>query len=319
MDDPRGRASIIIPVFNQAFYTRVCLASLDREQGSAEVIMVDNGSTDETPEILATWAKHASDRRVVSHPENLGFAKGCNAGAEASTREFLVFLNNDTFVLDGWLANLLTPFADPTVWVTGSRLLYPSGHIQHAGVAFDDVGPHHVFVGLAGHSPIVLKRRDYQVVTGASLAIRTTVFRRLGGFDVSYENSFEDVDLCLRVRRDGGRVTYVPESVAYHFESMTEGRVGPTDMRNYELFMARWGDTYDRDLRALHREAAAQGIDLERERIPSRREVMDRETKLAEAAAEVDELRMIRGMRTVRAALWARNLFRRLVPGHPLT
>jgi GT2 family glycosyltransferase len=314
VNDQRRRASIIIPVFNQVFYTRVCLASLEREQGEAEVILVDNGSRDETPQVLATWAAQDPGRRVVTHSENQGFARGCNSGADATTREFLVFLNNDTFVLAGWLANLLEPFEDSTVWVTGSRLLYPSGHVQHVGVAFDDVGPHHAFVGLAGNSPMVLEPRDYQAVTGAALAIRSSVFRHLGGFDESYENSFEDVDLCLRVRKDGGRVMYVPDSVAYHFESMTEGRVGPTDMRNYELFMARWADTYERDLRPLQDEAAAVGIDLERERIPSRREVMDREQKLVRAAAELELLRMIVGMRTVRVALWARNLFRRFFP-----
>src|SRR5215472_16982453 len=115
MDDRRGRASIIIPVFNQAFYTRVCLASLEHEQGQAQVLVVDNGSTDETPQVLAKWAADRDGRCVVSHSKNVGFAKGCNAGAETATGEFLVFLNNDTFVLEGWLANLLAPFDDPTV------------------------------------------------------------------------------------------------------------------------------------------------------------------------------------------------------------
>lgn len=304
MREPHTPASIVIPVFNQAFYTRVCLASLEGEQGDAEVIVVDNGSTDETGRILASWAAGRPGRCVVTHTENLGFARGCNAGASAATREFLVFLNNDTFVLEGWLAGLLAPFADPTVQVTGSRLLYPSGHVQHAGVAFDALGPHHVFVGLAGDASIVLEQRDYQVVTGASLAVRTAEFQRLGGFDTTYENSFEDVDLCLRIRRDGGRVVYVPDSVAYHFESITEGRVGPTDMRNYRLFMSRWGDVYERDLGQLEEEAARRGIDCERDRVPSRREVMNREQRLAK----------IERMRSVRAALWARNLFRRIVP-----
>jgi GT2 family glycosyltransferase len=310
VDDPRGRASVIIPAFNQAFYTRVCLASLEGEQGNAEIIIVDNGSTDETPRLLAGWASGGSGRRVISESENLGFARACNAGAAIARREYLVFLNNDTFVLDGWLTSLLEPFADPTIQVTGSRLLYPSGHIQHAGVAFDDLGPHHVFVGLPGTSPAVLTVRDCQVVTGASLAIRTTEFRRLNGFNTRYENSFEDVDLCLRVKQDGGRVLYVPDSVAYHFESMTEGRVGPTDMRNYELFMASWSGTYDRDLPRLEHEATVLGVDLERGRIPSRREIMDREKSLA----ELDELRRITRMRSVRAALFLRKVFRRLVP-----
>src|SRR5581483_3965669 len=155
---------------------------------------------------------------------------------------------------------------------------------------------------------------DLQVVTGASLAIRRQEFERLGGFDTSYRNSFEDVDLCLRVRRDGGRVVYVPDSVAYHFESMTDGRLGPTDMRNYDLFMRRWRGRFKEDIEALHQEAIAEGVDLEKDRVPSRREVIDRDRRLAEAETELSELRHIAGMRSVRLALKARRAFRRLFP-----
>ena len=314
MTDLAARASIVIPVFNAVFFTRVCLMALEREAGGAEVIVVDNGSTDETPDVCRRWESAGPGRRYLRYHEQLGFARACNAGAEASRGEFVVFLNNDTFVLEGWLERLLEPFTeDPKVMVTGSRLLYPSGHVQHAGVAFNHLGPHHVFVGLPGDTPIVLEQRDYQVVTGAALAIRRSEFERLGGFDSAFHNSFEDVDLCLKVRRDGGRVVYVPTSVAYHFESMTEGRLGPTDMRNYDLFMERWGDRFEQDIEALHREAAARGVDLA-DRVPSRREVVDREKRLAEAEAELKELRHMSQMRSVRAALSARDAFRRLFP-----
>jgi GT2 family glycosyltransferase len=312
--DASRRAAIVIPVFNAAFYTRVCLASLQTEQRDAEVIIVDNGSTDETPALLGAWADQERGRRFQRFDQVLGFARACNAGAAATEREFVVFLNNDTFVLEGWLDNLLRPFDEAdNVQVTGSRLLYPSGHIQHAGIAFNREGPHHVFVGLAGDTPFVLQRRDFQTVTGAALAIRRAEFERLGGFDTSYQNSFEDVDLCLKVKRDGGRIVYVPDSVAYHFESMTEGRLGPTDMRNYTLFMERWGNLFEQDIDALHQEAVAAGVDLS-QRVPSRREVVDREERLAGTEADLKELRRMRSLRSVRAALWARNTFRRVFP-----
>lgn len=314
MADLRTRATIVIPVFNAVLFTRICLGSLQAEQGDAEIIVVDNGSTDQTPHVLEAWADTARGRHFRRYEEQLGFARACNAGAGASEREFVVFLNNDTFVMEGWLTELLAPFdEDPAIKVTGSRLLYPSGHVQHAGVAFNAEGPHHVFVGLPGETPIVLRRRDVQVVTGASLAIRRSEFERLAGFDAGYENSFEDVDLCLRVVRDGGRVVYVPESLAYHFESMTEGRLGPTDMRNYELFMERWGAVFKRDIDELHRAADEEGVDFSR-RIPSRREVLDRDERLREAQAELNELRRLSQMRSVRAAVGARNAFRRLFP-----
>src|SRR5215831_12918444 len=335
MEQSRMRASIVIPVYNQVFYTRVCLASLECLHDGVEVIVVDNGSTDETPQALVAWAEQGCNYHVLRHNENLGFARACNAGVTAAKGEFIVFLNNDTFVLPGWLDNLLEPFSDPSIVITGSRLLYPNGHVQHAGVAFDDLGPRHIFVGLPGDSPVVLEQRDYQVVTGAAMAIRASEFRRLGGFDTSYHNTYEDVDLCLRVRRDGGRVVYVPTSVAYHFESMTEGRVSPMEMRNYELLMERWSGKFECDLPGLERAAMERGVDLNANRVPSRRDVIQREARMAEGEArmagaearmaeaearmaeaemELSELRLIRGMRSVRLALLARNTLRRVVP-----
>ncbi|TAM59898.1 MAG: glycosyltransferase family 2 protein [Chloroflexota bacterium] len=313
MNDLRSRAGIVIPVFNQLFFTRVCLLALEQVRGGAEVVVVDNGSTDGSAEFLAGWHDPEAGRRWLPQPENLGFAAGCNAGAAASDREFVVFLNNDTFPLEGWLSELLVPFEeDPAVKVTGSRLLYPSGRIQHAGVAFNALGPHHIFVGLPGSFPPALVRRDYQVVTGAALAIRHHEFDRLGGFDTGYFNSFEDVDLCLSVRRDGGRVVYVPTSVAYHFESMTEGRLDPSDMRNYQLFMDRWGSVFARDIDELLEQARSEGHDLS-DRAPSRREVVDQQRRVEELARRLDQLRLALRIRPRRAALRAGNALRRLV------
>lgn len=317
--------SIVIPVYNQVFFTRVCLASLEREVECAGKIVVDNGSTDETPDLLRAWASSGHDRRYLRFDENLGFARSCNAGADAAHSEVIVFLNNDTFVLEGWLPNLLKPFGDASVKVTGSRLLYPSGHLQHAGVAFNEIGPFHAFMGLPGNLPFAQERRDYQVVTGASMAIRADEFKALGGFDTSYLNSFEDVDLCLRVGQRGGRVVYVPDSVAYHFESMTEGRLDETDRRNYEHFMARWGGHYELDLARIEQEAVAAGNDLTHNRVESRRESIDRQRashgelgqlrdEVQRLLAENARLRHIAQMRSVRTAVWARNVFRRVVP-----
>ena len=305
-------ACIVIAVFNQVFFTRICLTALEREQGAAEVVVVDNGSTDATPELLASWAAGGSHRRVIRHPENLGFARACNAGAAAATGPVLIFLNNDTFVLDRWQSALLGPLADPSVSITGSRLLYPDGRIQHAGLAFDESGPHHVFLGLPGDAGCVLEERDCQAVTGASLAIRRTTFEQAGGFDEGFRNSFEDVDLCLRVRAAGGRIVYAPDSVAYHFEGITEARHAPVDVRNHERFLQRWGGRFDLDLPRLEARARAAGWDPAAA-VP-RRETLDYQRRLE---ADVAELRMLMGLRSVRCALWAQRQLRRLIPTRP--
>ncbi len=309
MEGHQPAASIVIPAFNQLFFTRICLSALEREQGSAEVIIVDNGSTDGTPELLASWAAGGTNRRVVRHPENLGFARACNAGAGVSTSPVLIFLNNDTFVLDRWQSGLLRPLVDPSVSITGSRLLYPDGRIQHAGLAFDATGPHHAFLGLPGDAASVLDERDSQAVTGASMAIRRNAFEQVGGFDEGFLNSFEDVDLCLKVREMGGRIVYAPDSVAYHFEGATEARHAPVDVRNHEKFLERWRGRFDLDLPGLEARARAAGWDLAAA-VP-RRETLDYERRLE---AEVAELRMLTSLRTVRCALWAQRRLRRLMP-----
>lgn len=306
---PTPVVSIVIPVFNQAFFTRICLMALEREQGAAQVIVVDNGSTDDTEELLAHWAAGGPSRRVIRQPQNLGFAAACNAGAAVSSAPLVIFLNNDTLVLEGWCAGLMRPLVDPSVSITGSRLLYPDGRIQHAGLAFDASGPHHAFLGLPGDSAIVLEERDCQAVTGASFAIRRTAFELVGGFDEDFRNSFEDVDLCLRVREAGGRIVYVPDSVAYHFEGTTEARHAPVDVRNHERFLQRWAGRFNLDLADLEARARAAGLDPAAA-VP-RRETLDYHRRLE---AEVAELRMMVGLRSVRCALWAQRQLRRLMP-----
>jgi GT2 family glycosyltransferase len=335
MTDSRApRASIVIPVFDEVFLTRICLIGLGlADLGDAEVIVVDNGSSDSTPDLLAEWSAAGPRRHVVSSGENLGFARGCNLGAERASGDAVVFLNNDTFVLRDWLPCLLRPFSDPSVWVTGSRLLYPSGRIQHAGVVFIEEGPGHVFAGLRGDLPLVLEEREYQAVTGAAMAIRRDEFERLGRFDTAYYNSYEDVDLCLKVRAAGGRIVYVPTSVAYHWESMSKGRLSANDVRNKDLFLSRWRGRFDADYQRTMDAAEAAGYDLS-DRLPSRREQHDRQLALEAAAterdilaselsavrsemertaAERDLLRLIVSTRSVRAARWLASRGRRVL------
>lgn len=309
-EDPRSRASIVIPAFNEAFLTRVCLLSLRlADLAGAQVVVVDNGSSDGTAGLLHEWECPDQGRIAVRLPQNLGFARGCNAGAEASSGEFLIFLNNDTFVEPDWLANLLRPFADPEVMITGCRLLYPNGRIQHAGVAFIPDGPGQLYAGLPGDFPPALEERTCQAVTGAALAIRRQAFAAEGGFDDHYLNSYEDVDLCLKVGRRGGKIVYVPDAVAHHWESMSQGRLSDQDRKNRELFLSRWKGRFDADYEGLMKAAEDAGYDLS-QRLPSRREQHDRlvameasEAEVARLAAELGSARAQLSRRSARIAL----------------
>ena len=244
--------SVIIPVFGRAKFTKFCLRAIDRsvsaEKVPFEIIVVDNGSTDETPDLLSAISSSRTDVRVVRFRENLGFARACNEGARLARGHYLIFLNNDTLPTPGWLEKMAgLARRDAGIGIVGCKLLYPSGRIQHVGIAFDqDKNPRHIYRGFSADIPPATVCRDYQAVTGACLLIERELYSLVGGMDEIFKNSYEDVDLCLKVRSRGYRVVVCTDSIVYHFEGMSEGRCA-SDFRNLALFKARWDKQIDCD------------------------------------------------------------------------
>ncbi|MBH0201253.1 MAG: glycosyltransferase [Nitrospira sp.] len=235
--------SIIIPVWNRCELTRQCIEALAKttDDISWELIVVDNHSTDDTASFLSTLG---GDIQVITNQENLGFAKACNQGARAAHGKYLVFLNNDTIPQPGWLPPLVSEVdAHSDVGIVGSKLLYPDGTVQHAGVVFmrSRVIPYHIYRAAPSTMSAVNQRREFQAVTAACMLIRREVFEKVKGFDECFINGFEDVDLCLKVREQGHHVIYQPRSVVYHLESQTSGR-SDRDEQNARLLGERWGD-----------------------------------------------------------------------------
>lgn len=242
VDTVRYDCSVIIPVWNRCELTRQCLEALVKttDDVSWELIVVDNHSTDETASFLSTLG---GDVQIIINQDNLGFAKACNQGARAARGKYLVFLNNDTVPQPGWLSALVAEVdTHPEVGVVGSRLLYPNGTIQHAGVVRDShqLLPYHIYKSFAGDHPAVNQRREFQIVTAACLLIRRSLFEAVGGFDEGYINGFEDADLCLKVREHGYLIVYQPRSVVVHLESQTPERKGH-EHSNAARFLDRWG------------------------------------------------------------------------------
>lgn len=237
------KVSIIIPVYNNAHFTKQCVESIFAVGAACdfEVIVVDNGSQDQTQAMLAACAH---DVIVVRNEDNRGFAKACNQGAQRARGTYLVFLNNDTKVTEGWLDALVREMdTHPQTGIAGSKLLYEDGSVQHAGIAFSDNHlPFNIYARERSDASFVNRRRALQAVTGACLIISRDFFTEVGGFDERYVNGLEDVDLCLRVRATKKDVVYCPESVVYHFESKTAGRYDHLT-ENEELFLSLWGDT----------------------------------------------------------------------------
>jgi len=241
--------SIVIPVYNRAPLTDRCLTALDKSlppNAEIEVVVVDDASSDSTRSVLAD---HRDFVRVIRRDANGGFAAACNTGFAASSGEWLVFFNNDLVPEPGWLEALFECAARRTqAGVIGSKLLFPNGTIQHAGVVISrELTPRHVYAGFPADHPAVNKSREFQIVTGACALVRREVFADAGGFDTAFANGYEDVDLCLRLRRLGLEVHYCHMSVLHHLETATRGLLEDQDLQNFNLFSERWADEIYQD------------------------------------------------------------------------
>jgi GT2 family glycosyltransferase len=241
-----SRVSVVVPVHGNAGLTRRCLdLVLSDLPPGAEVVVVDDASTDETPQVLESFGERIRALRVE---ENGGFARACNAGAATATGELLVFFNNDTEPRPGWLEALVAyAEREPAAAAVGAKLVYPTGTVQHAGVVFGQDGyPHNLYAGLPEDHPAVNRSRRLQAVTAACMLVRRQDFERAGGFDEGYENSLEDVDLCLRIGAEGGEVHYCHEAVVVHLESVSRGRRDRFE-RSVDLYRSRWRNSVRRD------------------------------------------------------------------------
>jgi len=247
------RTSVIVPVHDLAAVTRRCLeALLPTLPEDCEVLVVDDASGEGTVEMLMGYGERI---RTLRLERNGGFARACNEGAAAAAGELLVFLNNDTEPRPGWIAALVG-YADrhPAAEAIGAKLVYPTGAVQHAGVVFGQDGyPHNLYAGLPEDHPAVNRSRRLQAVTAACLLVRRSSFEHLDGFDANYENSLEDVDLCLRIGASGGEVHYCHEAEVVHLESASRGR-RDRFQRSVELYRSRWRSSVRRDDLAVYAE-----------------------------------------------------------------
>ena len=141
--------------------------------------------------------------QVHHSPENHGFALGNNLALAQATGDVVVFLNNDTTVPPGWLAPLREALTDDDVLGAQPLLLYPTGSIQSAGVAFPTCGglPHAFLRGFPAEDAYGVEGLRFQALTGAALALRFSDAVALRGFDPVFTNGMEDVDLCHRLRQ----------------------------------------------------------------------------------------------------------------------
>lgn len=243
--------SIVIPSYNGPDLTAACIANLQEtipDDIHVEIIVVDDCSTEKTWSRLNRLASHDHRIKPIRNQDNLGFIETCNRGAAAAEGDILIFLNQDTVPLPGWLQPLVQTFrAYPDAGAVGGKLVYPDGRLQEAGaIIFRDGFGANFGRGDDPDDPLYNYVREVDYCSGALLATPRSLFVKIGGFDRRYRPAYyEDTDYCFRVRTHGCRVYYQPESMIIHHEGSVSGTDRLAGTKRYQAinrlkFVAKW-------------------------------------------------------------------------------
>ena len=240
------RVTILIPVHGQWHWTERCLKALALTEAAdlANVVVIDDASKDDTQANMKRfpWAQ------VRQAPQNLGFTRACNFGASGVDTEFILFLNNDTEPLPGFLESLIAcADSESDVGIVGSKLIYPDGILQEAGsIIWRDGSGHNYGKYQDADEYKYLTPRNVDYCSGASILVRTELFKNLNGFDERFAPAyFEDVDLCFAARKLGFHTRYEPRSVVIHHEGGSHGRDVTKGLKAYQVtnkekFCEKW-------------------------------------------------------------------------------
>lgn len=245
--------SIVIPVFNKWKYTYNCIESLKEniKNISFEVIVVDDGSNDETKLMI----NNIKNIIYVKNEKNLGFVGSCNAGAKKAKGQYVVFLNNDTYIKKNWLNALWNTFQNnKNIGLVGSKLIYPDGKLQEAGgIVWKNKNAWNYGRMQNPNSFEFNYLKDVDYCSGASIMIPKDIFEKLDGFDTIFSPGFfEDTDIAFRVRQLGLRTVYQPKSELFHFEGVSAGTDLGSGMKKYQeinkdKFFKRWHDVLEKE------------------------------------------------------------------------
>lgn len=256
----RPLVSIIIPVYNQYNYTIACINSVVKATNGIdiEIIVSDDNSSDETKEI-----DKIKNLIVIHNDKNLGFLKNCNNASKLARGKYIVFLNNDTLVGTDWLSSLIElTESDESIGLVGSKLIYPDGILQEAGGIICSDGSAWNYG--KGHNPNISEYnyvKDADYVCGASIMVRSDLFRKIGGFDERYAPAYcEDSDLAFTIRKAGYRTVYQPKSEVIHFEGVSNGKTIKSKIKSYQIInIEKFKTKWDEELTKNHK---PRGVDL---------------------------------------------------------
>lgn len=253
--------SLIIPSKNNGKILKTCLDSVlwKTKYAPFEIIVVDNGSDEiETLNYLKSLEGN-NQVKIIRDNRPFNFSAINNHAVSFTQGEYICFLNDDTeFINENWLSEMMAQMLQSKVAIVGAKLWYPDHRLQHAGVILG-------LGGVAGHSHKYFNKgqsdyfsrtqltQELSAVTGACMLVRKNLFLQVGGFDE--ENlaiSFNDIDLCLKIKALGYKIIWTPFAELYHFESISRGNDMHPDklerfMKENQFMLQKWNGLLQND------------------------------------------------------------------------
>ena len=274
--------SIVIPSRDEVETLKKCLAAIQKTHyANYEVIVVENNSAPETFDFYRSiTSEEVKEGEAVCYEgtlsggqricvavwkEGFNYSALNNFGVSHAKGEYLVLMNNDIeMITENWLEEMLGTCQRREVGVVGAKLYYPDDTVQHAGIVVGIGGNargigQNRFMGLqrarSGYLHKASLAMDYSAVTAACLMVKRSIYEAVGGFEEKLAVAFNDVDFCLKVRKEGYLVVYQPRVEAYHYESKSRGSEDSPEkvarfgreieyMRNHWIGILKNGDPY---------------------------------------------------------------------------
>ncbi|MDA8089115.1 MAG: glycosyltransferase, partial [Nitrospiraceae bacterium] len=238
------KVSIVLCFAGMAEYGYQCLESLKANADVPyEVIIVDNGSNDQTPLLL----DRIDNAVIIRNGENRGFVLACNQGAAAAKGEWLLFLNNDTQIMPGLLSSLIKTTREISgCGAVGGKLILPDGSLQEAGsIIWNDGSCLGYGRGDDPFKPEYCYVKEVDYCSGACLLVKSDIFKQTGMFDERFCPAYyEETDLCMKIRDAGYKVVFQPSALMIHYEFGTGSKNGAMELQtiNREKFREKWAN-----------------------------------------------------------------------------
>lgn len=235
--------SIIILNYDLCEVTRTCIDSIRKytPAGSYEIIVVDNGSTDNSVEYL----RQQSDVKLIVNRENMGFPRGCNQGLAVASGDELLLLNNDTVVTPRWLENLRHAlYSAENIGAVGP-MTNKSENMQRVDIPYANENTPEALQQIEKYAAEFnqsnpAKWHIWQMLTGFCLLFKREVYEKIGSLDEKFApGNYEDDDYSLRIRKAGYEILLCGDTFIHHFGSQTFQTFDENKRRKYDEILIR--------------------------------------------------------------------------------